>query len=484
MISQFHVISPRGDCIITREFRKNISPGIVDKFYRRIKQCAADESPIIEIDGVQCISVNKGGIYFLITTESVSSSIWAVDLLCKVVKVLKDFCGTLSEESLRRNFILVYELIDEMLDSGYPQTTASEVLKLSVFSDPVDTTAGPVSLLQNPMAIIPQLRGTAPSSTIPSSANQRPIGMSSSAATSPNSSLVIGGVSLPTGIKIPGLTVDATSQIRNEIFVDILERMTVVVDSSKSQTICASIDGAIQMKSYLSGSPGLRLCLNEDLVIAGESNTSNSQYSSSAILDDVIFHESADLSEFDSNRVISITPPDGEFVLMNYRIREVSKLPFRIYPSVETVASDRVDVQIAIRADLPEQNYGSNLLVSLPLPENAIRSLSSDTVGAPGSSSEHVAAENRVVWHIKKLQGGSEVVCRARLHLSSPVSSAKLLSPISLHFEVPMYSLSNVQVRYLRISEGGRYNAAPSETGGPQRWVRYVAQSQSYLYRL
>jgi hypothetical protein len=30
----------------------------------------------------------------------------------------QDYCGVLNEESLRKNFVLVYELLDEMLDYG------------------------------------------------------------------------------------------------------------------------------------------------------------------------------------------------------------------------------------------------------------------------------------------------------------------------------------------------------------------------------
>ena len=441
--------------------------------------------PIFPVDGVHYISLDQSGIFFVFTATGSLSPVWAVDLLNKLVKAFKDFCGQLSEESLRRNFIMVYELIDEMIDSGYPQSTASEVLKLSVHSDAVDVSAQPVLNLSNPMSIIPQLRGLSGSnSTIPSSANQRPIGMVSSTTTSPSGSLVLGGITIPGSLKIPGLTADPTANLKNEIFVDILEKLTAVVCSRTGQVVTASIDGAIQMKSYLSGNPALKLCLNEDLVIAGEDR--GIQYSSSSVLDDVIFHEAADLSEFDSSRILNLVPPDGEFVFMNYRISNFNKLPFRVYPTVDIVAADRVEVQIAVRADIPEQNYGSNLVISLPLPPDSVRSVSSDASGLPAgiASSEHLATENRVVWHIKKLQGGAEVVCRARINLSQPATHAKIFSPISLHFEVPMFSMSNLQVRYLRINEGGRFGGSPTNTNGPQRWVRYVAQSQSYMFRI
>lgn len=46
-----------------------------------------------------------------------------------------------------------------------------------------------------------------------------------------------------------------------------------------------------------------------------------------------------------------------------------------------------------------------------------------------------------------------------------------------MNFEIPMYNISNLQVRYLRIMEEAKsYN--------PYRWVRYVARSSSYICRL
>ena len=37
------------------------------------------------------------------------------------------------EESIRDNFVLIYELLDELMDFGYPQTTESKILKEYVY---------------------------------------------------------------------------------------------------------------------------------------------------------------------------------------------------------------------------------------------------------------------------------------------------------------------------------------------------------------
>ena len=40
---------------------------------------------------------------------------FTLELLERLAKVFKDYCGVLTEESIRKNFILIYELLDEMI---------------------------------------------------------------------------------------------------------------------------------------------------------------------------------------------------------------------------------------------------------------------------------------------------------------------------------------------------------------------------------
>lgn len=51
---------------------------------------------------------------------------------------------------------------------------------------------------------------------------------------------------------------------KEEIFVDIFDKLTVLFNSNGA-LINSSIDGVIQMKSYLQGNPELRLILNENI---------------------------------------------------------------------------------------------------------------------------------------------------------------------------------------------------------------------------
>ena len=47
-------------------------------------------------------------------------------------QVFKDYFGGLDEESIRDNFVVIYELMDETLDFGYPQSLDAKILREEV----------------------------------------------------------------------------------------------------------------------------------------------------------------------------------------------------------------------------------------------------------------------------------------------------------------------------------------------------------------
>ena len=47
--------------------------------------------------------------------------------LCKAY-----FKGDFDENAIRKNFVLIYELLDEIMDFGFPQITDPDLLKLYI----------------------------------------------------------------------------------------------------------------------------------------------------------------------------------------------------------------------------------------------------------------------------------------------------------------------------------------------------------------
>ena len=75
----------------------------------------------------------------------------------------------------------------------------------------------------------------------------------------------------------------------------------------------ADVDGHIQMRAYLSGTPECKFGLNDKLVI-DKNDKGNAD--NAVELDDCRFHQCVRLNDFDATRTISFIPPDGEFELM------------------------------------------------------------------------------------------------------------------------------------------------------------------------
>lgn len=45
------------------------------------------------------------------------------------LQVFTDYFKELEEESIRDNFVVIYELLDELVDFGYPQFTETKILQ-------------------------------------------------------------------------------------------------------------------------------------------------------------------------------------------------------------------------------------------------------------------------------------------------------------------------------------------------------------------
>lgn len=72
------------------------------------------------------------------------------------------------------------------------------------------------------------------------------------------------------------------------------------------------------------------------------------------ILDDCNFHECVNTSDFEINRILKISPPDGEFVAMNYRVMSDFQAPFRIFPFIEEVSNYKLELNLKLKASFPK----------------------------------------------------------------------------------------------------------------------------------
>ncbi|CAJ0645000.1 13815_t:CDS:2 [Entrophospora sp. SA101] len=218
------------------------------------------------------------------------------------------------------------------------------------------------------------------------------------------------------------------------------------------------------MKCYLSGMPELRLGLNDKVMFE---NTGRSPSRGKAIeMEDVKFHQCVRLSRFENDRTISFIPPDGEFELMSYRLNTQVKPLIWVEALIENYTGSRIEYMIKAKAQFKRRSTANNVEISVPVPDDADSPKFRSSIG----SVQYAPEKSCLVWKIKQFQGGKEFLMRAHFGLPSVKNEdPSQKPPIGVKFEIPYFTTSGIQVRYLKIVEKSGYQALP--------WVRYITQN-------
>ncbi|KAL7988381.1 hypothetical protein Chor_007300 [Crotalus horridus] len=232
--------------------------------------------------------------------------------------------------------------------------------------------------------------------------------------------------------------------------------------NANGNVLLSEIVGAIKLKVFLSGMPELRLGLNDRVLFELTGRGKNK----SVELEDVKFHQCVRLSRFDNDRTISFIPPDGDFELMSYRLSTQMKPLIWIESVIEKFSHSRVEIMIKAKSQFKKQSVANGVEISVPVPNDADSPKFKTNIG----SAKYLPEKNTVVWNIKSFPGGKEYLMRAHFGLPS-VENEELEGrpPISVRFEIPYFTVSGIQVRYMKIIEKSGYQALP--------WVRYITQS-------
>jgi len=424
--SAIFILDLKGKVLISRNYRGDIPIRKIEKFMPLVLAAEEEEqtlSPILSTeDGVNFLYVKHNNLYLLAMTKKNSNAVTILLFLHKLIEVFKEYFKVLEEESIRDNFVIIYELLDEMMDFGYPQTTESKILQeyITQESHQMEVQVRPPVAVTNAVSWRSE------------------------------------------GIKYR----------KNEVFLDVIESVNLLVNSN-GNVLRSEILGSIKMKCFLSGMPELRLGLNDKVMFetAGKNATSKGK---AIEMEDVKFHQCVRLSRFENNRTISFIPPDGEFELMSYRLSTQVKPLIWTEVIVQTHSGSRIEYQIKAKAQFKRRSTANNVIISVPVPEDADTPKFKCSMG----SASYAPEKNAIVWTIKQFQGGKEFVLRAHFGLPSVKNEDENQKkpPISVKFEIPYFTTSGIQVRYLKVVEKSGYQAFP--------WVRYITQNGDYHLRM
>eukprot|EP00808_Paulinella_micropora_P001549 g30254.t1 len=435
-VSAIFFINLRGDITISRYYRNNISNAAVDSFRRLITTKKIDNlSPIIQIDDCSFLSSRHADMYVVAVTKLNANAAMIFQFLFKMVDLFTAyFGGKFDKETVENNFVLMYELLDETMDHGYPQLTAIEILSGFIKNGDLKEKSLKDGKVQ------------------PQDLNM--------------TSQITGQVDW----RQPG----KHKYKKNEVFIDVLEAVNLMV-SVKGQILRADVSGKVVMKAYLSGMPECKFGVNDKLGQEGDGkNKKRGRKQTRIAIDDLSFHRSVKLTQFDIDRTISFIPPDGEFELMKYRITQNVNLPFQLTQiSVIEHGKGRVEYDLTVKGNFSSQLFGTNVLVTVPTPTNAAKS----TINVGIGKAKYTPAKNAIVWKIKKFPGAMSYSMRADVKLVASINEKGWSRPpITVAFQVPMFTSSGMKVLFLRIFEQSNYETT--------KWVRYMTRAGQYQIRI
>ncbi|PQM39070.1 AP-2 complex subunit mu [Prunus yedoensis var. nudiflora] len=137
--SAIYFLNLRGDVLINRLYRDDVGGNMVDAFRMHIMQTKElGTCPVRQIGGCSFFYMRISNVYIVIVVSSNANVACAFKFVVEAVALFKSyFGGAFDEDAIRNNFVLIYELLDEIMDFGYPQNLSPEILKLYITQEGV-----------------------------------------------------------------------------------------------------------------------------------------------------------------------------------------------------------------------------------------------------------------------------------------------------------------------------------------------------------
>lgn len=208
-MSAIFILDLKGKVLISRDYRGDLKPGCVERFMPIVMDMEdeGNGSPIVTADGTSFMYIKSNNVYVVAASRRNANAALTFVFLHKLVCIFREYFSELEEESIRDNFVIIYELLDEVMDFGFPQFTETKVLQEFITQEgrKLEIQARPPTTLTNAVSWRSE------------------------------------------GIK----------HKKNEVFLDVVESVNVLV-SANGTVLHSDIVGSVQMRVYLTGMPEVR----------------------------------------------------------------------------------------------------------------------------------------------------------------------------------------------------------------------------------
>ncbi|CAD6185254.1 unnamed protein product [Caenorhabditis auriculariae] len=388
MLNSLFIVNTSGDVILEKHWKSVIHRSICDYFFDLQKKESSPEDvpPIISTPHHYLINVYHNQLYLLAVVTTETPPLMVIEFLHRVIQTFVQYFGECSDSSMKENCVIVFELLDEMLDNGFPLVT-----ELNILQDLIK----PPNFLRN---IANQVTGrTNLSETLPS-----------------------GQLS-----NIPWRR-HGVKYTNNEAYFDVIEEIDVILDK-QGTTVSSEIQGYVDVCCKLSGMPDLTMTLVNP-----------------RLLDDVSFHPCVRYKRWENEKVLSFVPPDGNFRLLSYHIAAQNMVAIPVYVR-HVILLKPVGGKMELTVG-PKQSMGKMLedvVLEMTMPK-AVQNC--NVVPSHGKCSFDPTTK-LLHWNIGKIELGKPPTLKGPVSVTG--TAALDSPPISIKFKINQLAVSGMKVNRL-----------------------------------
>jgi AP-1 complex subunit mu len=274
-----------------------------------------------------------------------------IEFLKNFIDLLTGYFKEVEEESIKDNFVIIYELLDEIIDNGYIQCVDINFLKEYIKTDYHELVKKnrDSTFIQGPQV----------------------------------------------GKKITWRK-EGIVHKENEFYMDIFENVYFTMDMSGT-IIKSEIKGVVKAKSKLSGMPIVQMGLNE----ANALENAGLDGQLGINFDDVKFHNCVDLAKFENTKNIIFTPPDGDFELMTYFIKTKVKPLFSITLDTVKYTKSVGEFVVTLTTNFKKKSIANDIKVYIPIPCDSKNTKFKTREGTV----DYLSDQDCICWSIPFLKG-------------------------------------------------------------------------------
>jgi AP-3 complex subunit mu len=201
------------------------------------------------------------------------------------------------------------------------------------------------------------------------------------------------------------------------------------------------------------------------------------------LLDDVSFHPCVRFKRWESERILSFVPPDGNFRLMSYHIGSQNMVAIPLYVrqniSFKEGTSGRLDITVG-----PKQTMGKpveSVLIEIPFPKSVLNMTLTPSQGKYSFD----PVTKVMTWDLGKIDAAKLPNIRGSINLQSGAPPPDSNPTIQVHFTISQMAVSGIKVNRLDMygESSSGIGSKDSKKYKPFKGVKYVTKAGKFQVR-